>query len=77
MGNSDNVVQMNIKPKTLNRTYKKHKYTVTFVPATKKWKWLVEVVTTMKYSEEADTQIKAFRAAERFIDKTCRTEGTG
>lgn len=61
-----------IKPKQINRTYKRHKYTVTYIPKTKKWKWTVEVVTKMVFSEEADTQIKAFREAEKFIDKTCK-----
>lgn len=61
-----------IKPKTINRTYKKHKYTVTFVPSTKKWKWTVEVVQKIVFSEEADTQIKAFRAAEKLIDGSCK-----
>lgn len=58
-----------ITPKTMNRTYKKQRYTVTFVPATKKWKWEVVIVNELKFSEEADTQVKAFKAAERFIDK--------
>lgn len=58
-----------IKPKQMKRSYKKQHYTVTFVPATKKWKWEVEVVSTMKFSELADTQVKAFRAAEKFIDQ--------
>lgn len=58
-----------IQPKTLARVYKRHHFTVTFVPATKKWKWVVEVVTKTKYGEEADTQIKAIRAAEKCIDR--------
>lgn len=66
------VHELKIKPKTLNRTYKSHKYEVTFIPKTKKWKWTVTVVTKMCYSEEADTQVKAFRAAERFIDQNCK-----
>jgi hypothetical protein len=68
---------VDIRPKTINRTYKKHKYTVSFIPATKKWKWEVEVVNTIRYCETADTQIKAFRAAEKFIDQTCKTEKVG
>lgn len=61
-----------IKPKTMKRTYKRQHYTVTFVPATKKWKWEVVITTHMKFSEEADTQVKAFRAAERFIDQNVK-----
>jgi len=67
-----NVHQLKVKPKTLNRIYKTHKYKVTYVPSTKKWKWTVSVVSHMQYSDVADTQLKAFRAAEKFIDKTCR-----
>lgn len=69
---TSNVVEMKIIPKTLKRKYKSHSYTVTFIPKTKKWKWTVEVISRMVFSEEADTQVKAFRAAERFIDKECK-----
>ena len=67
-----NVVPLKVTPKTLRRVYKTHKYVVTYIPKTKKWKWTVSVVREMVYSDEADTQIKAFKAAERFIDKNCR-----
>lgn len=67
-----NVLPFNIKPKTMKRSYKRHSYTVEFVPKTKKWKWTVEVVNRMVYSEEADTQVKAFREAEKFIEKNCK-----
>ena len=70
----ENVIPIRVKPKTLNRVYKTHKYTVTYVPKTKKWKWTVVVETKMTYSDEAETQVKAFKAAERFIDRTCRTK---
>lgn len=70
----DNVIPIRkeMKPKTLKRSYKRHEYTVTFIPKTKKWKWQVTVTTRMTYEEEADTQVKAFRAAERFIDENCK-----
>ncbi len=68
------VVALPIKPKSLNRTYKKQKYTVTFVPATKQWRWTVEIVQTLRYEEVAETQIKAFKAAERFIDKHVKVD---
>ena len=71
----DNVVQFQVKPKKLTRTYKRHHYTVEYVPATKKWKWIVEVVTTTRYGEEAETQNKAFRAAERHIDRVLKAQG--
>lgn len=68
----NNVVSLNIKPKTLRRSYKKHEYVVEFIPKTKKWKWTVTVTTSMVFSEVADTQVKAFRAAEQFIDKNVK-----
>lgn len=71
---ASNVIPMNIKPKTLNRQYKQHKYTVTFEPKTKKWKWKVEVTTKMVYEDVADTQVKALRAAEKFIDRNCKND---
>lgn len=67
----DNVHHLNIRPKTLHRQYKRHEYTLEFLPKTKKWKWTVTVITRMVYSEVADTQVKALRAAEKFIDKNC------
>jgi len=67
-----NVVELPVKPKTLNRIYKTHKYKVTYIPSTKKWKWTVSVVSRMEYSDVADTQTKAFKAAEKFIDKTMK-----
>lgn len=70
--NNNNVIEFKVPPKTLNRTYKSHSYTVTYIPKTKKWKWTVTVVSKMQYSDEADTQIKAFKAAEKFIDKNCK-----
>jgi hypothetical protein len=64
---NENVVA--IQPKQLKRHYKRTTYVVTFIPSTKKWKWEVTITTTIKYHEEAETQIKAFRAAEKFIDQ--------
>ncbi len=64
--------QSKVIPKTLSRQYKSQKYVLTFIPKTKKWKWTVTVETKMVYSEEADTQVKAIRAAEKFIDKECK-----
>lgn len=69
------VVRLEVKPKTFQRTYKKHKITVTFIPATKKWRWKVTVVTTTHYDDYADTSMKAVRAAEKFIDKIEKAKG--
>jgi hypothetical protein len=71
----DNVHFLNIKPKTLHRSYKRHEYLVEFIPKTKKWKWTVTVTHKSVFSEEADTQVKAFRAAEKFIDQNVNIKG--
>jgi hypothetical protein len=65
---SDNVVKLP-QPKQFKRHYKKTQYVVTFIPATRKWKWEVTITTTIRYDEVADTELKAFRAAEKFIDQ--------
>lgn len=64
-----------VKPKTLNKTYKQQRFTVTFVPATKKWHWSVDVVQTTTLSGDADTQVKAVRAAEKQIDQVLQVQG--
>lgn len=64
-----NILPFKVAPKQMKRPYKKQHYIVTFIPATKKWKWEVTITNTIKFAEEADTQIKAFRAAEKFIDQ--------
>jgi ribosomal protein L16/L10AE len=69
------VVPLDIQPKTLKRTYKRHHFTVTYTPKTGKWKWSVEVQITTKYSEEADTMQKAIRAAEKCIDQCLQAQG--
>jgi hypothetical protein len=71
----DNVLQFRAPPKTMERPYKKHKYTVTYLPDTKEWKWTVEVTHKTVYSDVAPTQVKAFRAAERHIDGVLRLQG--
>lgn len=58
-----------IKPKSFRRVYKRHHFTVTFLPREKLWKWTVEVVITSQHSDTADTMKKAIRAAEKCIDR--------
>jgi hypothetical protein len=69
----NNVVALVIPPKQLTRSHRKTKYTVTFVPATQQWQWEVEFTHTTKHTGTALTQIKAFRSAEKFIDKMVGT----
>lgn len=63
------------KAKTLERHYKRQKYTLTFLPPTKKWKWEVVWVSTTRFSEEANTMNAAQKAAEKHIDKTLAIKG--
>lgn len=61
---------ISIKPKTANRRYKNHSYTVTYIPATKEWKWEVTYVQTTRFSDVAKTMQAAFKQAEKHIDRT-------
>jgi len=58
-----------IQPKQAKRKYKGHQIILTYVPATKKWKWEIEIVSVTRYSEEANTLNAGFKAAEKYIDK--------
>jgi len=53
----------------MDRTYRRQKYTITFIPDTKKWRWDVTLVQTTKAGDEADTMNKAQKAAEKHIDR--------
>ena len=69
------VIDFHVAPKTFKRVYKRHPLVVTYVPATKKWKWEIVVVQETRIGGEADTQIKAVRAAEKRIDDVLRMQG--
>lgn len=69
------VVEFLVKPKTFRRVYKRHPLVITFVPATKKWHWEIEIVQTTRIGGDADTQIKAVRAAEKRIDDVLKMQG--
>jgi hypothetical protein len=64
-----------VKPKSLNKHYRKTSYTITFLPANKQWQWEVTHVQTTKYSDTAKTMIAAQKAAEKHIDDTMRLRG--
>jgi hypothetical protein len=70
---SDNLV--NIRPKTLNKTYKRTKYTITYDVADKSWRWEVEYVSVTRYGETAKSINAAQKAAEKHIDKTLEIKG--
>lgn len=69
------VVEFQIKPKRLTRQYRRQKYTVTYTPATKRWKWEVEIVQTTRFGGDADSQTKAYKAAEKHIDGVLKMQG--
>ena len=76
MGVAAQVTDLNtVRPKTLHKTYKKHKYVITYIVATKKWKWEVEYVSVTTFSDIANTPNAAMRAAEKHIDRTLEIRG--
>lgn len=64
-----------IIPKEAKRKYKQHPITVTFIPATKEWKWEVIYTQITKYGDVAKTLNAAFKAAEKHIDATIKIGG--
>lgn len=64
-----------VRAKSLNRTYKRQSFTITFIPGDRLWKWEVTYVQTTSYSDTAKTMALAKRAAEKHIDKTLSLRG--
>lgn len=64
-----------IRPKTLNKVYKKQSYTITFDMETKMWKWEVVHIVETKMSGTAKTIPAANKAAEKHIDKYLEMRG--
>jgi hypothetical protein len=64
---------IDIAPKSATRNYRKHHFTVTFIPALgdtpSKWKWSVTKVRTVEFDGHEDTFEKAIKMAQRRIDK--------
>lgn len=52
----------------MHKTYRGVQITLTFVVSEKKWKWKVVIKQEMVYEDYAPTDVKALRAAEKFID---------
>lgn len=65
---SPTVVPLHVKPKTLTRQYKQHKIIVRYVPADKQWSWTVEATNVTRFTDVANSQMAAFKAAEKLID---------
>jgi hypothetical protein len=63
-----NVVALPVKPRTMHRSYRGVQITLTFIVGEKKWKWRVVVKQELAYEDYAPTDVKALRAAEKFID---------
>lgn len=72
---NDSKVEFFVKPRQLNKQYKKTAFTLTFLPETKLWKWEVTYVQTTKYSDTAKTMVLAQKAAEKHIDHTLALKG--
>ena len=72
-----NVVKLEVKPKSIKLNHKQTKFTVTYIPATKQWRWDVELVHVTRFGDVADTQIKAINAAKRHIEKMKAIQGVG
>lgn len=73
MSDNNNVVALPVKPRTMHRSYRGVQITLTFVVGEKKWKWRVEIQQTLVYEDTAMTDVKALRAAEKFIDMQKRS----
>lgn len=69
------VLDFTVKPKSLTKQYKRQTFVVTYVPATKMWKYDIALIQETHLSGEADTQIKAVRAAEKRIDSVLKIQG--
>lgn len=68
-------VEFFVKPKQLNKVYKRQSFTLTFLPESKLWKWEVTYVQTTKYSDTAKSMRDAQKAAEKHIDHTLLLRG--
>jgi len=66
----NNVIKLeDVKPKTVKSVYKKIPITLTYLPNEGKWKWSIKIITETTYSEVSENEIKAKRAAQKYIDK--------
>jgi hypothetical protein len=68
VSDNNNVVALPVKPRTMHRSYRGVQITLSFIVESKKWKWKVSIQQTLEYEDEALTDVKALRAAEKFID---------
>lgn len=65
------VIAFPVKPKSMKRTYRGADIVLTFIPKApraEQWKWKVTITTKMEYEDVAASDVKALRAAEKFID---------
>lgn len=75
MNDAPSNVEFFTKAKTLNRTYKKQSYSLTYLPPTKTWRWEVIWISKSKFTDEAKTMNAAQKAAEKHIDTTLKARG--
>jgi hypothetical protein len=72
----DKVVELaSVRPKRLDKEYRKTKYRLEFLVPTSQWKWTVTFVHTTTYSDVAPTLVAAQRAAEKHIDRSINLRG--
>ena len=67
--NAGNVVKLEIEPKTVRETYRKHAITVTYLPATGAWHWEIEFTARLQFDGEAKNEKIAIAKARKQIDK--------
>jgi len=68
----NNIIKLSeVKPKTRNEIYKRIPIKLRYDPKTQKWQWEIRVVTENRYYDDSksDTEQKALRAAQKYIDK--------
>jgi len=64
-----------IRPKRIERTYRKHRFVVSFDMEAKTWTWEVYYVTTSVFRGNASSMTKALKEAEKHIDATLKVKG--
>lgn len=67
--NAGNVVKLEIEPKTVRETYRKHQVTVKYLPATSTWHWEIEFTARLQFDGEERNEKAALVKAKKQIDK--------
>lgn len=62
------VVAFEIPPKRDEHSYKRIRYVITYVPATKEWEWSFVITSRMWYKGTEADYITAVKSAKQHID---------